>query len=305
MQLDACLPVDLRGPATTITKLAAGLSGAGVYRVEAGGDAYVLKIAEPTEPVEAWRRKVDIQRLAAGAGIAPRVVHADAERRAVVSAFVVDRSFPALWMNPQTRDFALALLARTVRRLHELPVPAGARAIDARGWLAELSASLAMFALPAFARDAIERVLAEPPPAAERAPVLCHNDLNPSNLAFDGERLLLLDWNTAAPNDPLYDLATLALFLRMDDATCRQLLAAYDAAPAGDVPARFRYLRRLVAALCGAMGVTLARAGGHPGARDAERRTLVDFYAQLRAGAVSLATTDGQWQFALALLDTI
>ena len=54
MNLEACLPAELRGPATTITRIAAGLSGAGVYRVEAGGQAYVLKVSTD-EPVEAWR----------------------------------------------------------------------------------------------------------------------------------------------------------------------------------------------------------------------------------------------------------
>ena len=33
MNLEACLPTDLRGPSTTITRVAAGLSGAGVYRI--------------------------------------------------------------------------------------------------------------------------------------------------------------------------------------------------------------------------------------------------------------------------------
>ena len=46
VNLDACLPPDLQGPATTITKIAAGLSGAGVYRVDAAGQAYVLKVSE-------------------------------------------------------------------------------------------------------------------------------------------------------------------------------------------------------------------------------------------------------------------
>ena len=51
MTLEVCLPETLRGPATTITPLGGGLSGAGVYRVEAGGRGYVLKVARADAPV--------------------------------------------------------------------------------------------------------------------------------------------------------------------------------------------------------------------------------------------------------------
>ena len=47
--VEECLPPELRGPATHITRIARGLSGAGVYRVEAGGEAFVLKLAGPME----------------------------------------------------------------------------------------------------------------------------------------------------------------------------------------------------------------------------------------------------------------
>ena len=39
--------------------------------------------------------------------------------------------------------------------------------------------------------------------------VSCHNDPNPRNILFDGERLWLVDWEMAFRNDPLVDLAIL------------------------------------------------------------------------------------------------
>src|SRR5689334_2207278 len=97
VDLEACLPAALRERAPTITKIAAGMSGAGVYRVDAGGDAHVLRLAGEAIDPAAWRRQLAIEQLAAGAGVAPRVVHVDEGRRAVVSVFVVDRSFLALF----------------------------------------------------------------------------------------------------------------------------------------------------------------------------------------------------------------
>jgi hypothetical protein len=54
--LEATLPDELRGPETTISKVASGLSGAGVYRVEAAGKSYVLKVAAANAPLDGWRR---------------------------------------------------------------------------------------------------------------------------------------------------------------------------------------------------------------------------------------------------------
>jgi aminoglycoside phosphotransferase (APT) family kinase protein len=300
MDVADCLPAELRG--ATITKIGAGLSGAGVYRVESAGEVFVLKIAD--EPVEAWRRTLAIQQAAAAAGVAPRVVHADEARRAIVTAFVADRGFAPYFMQPQTRAAALAQLGTTLRRVHELPVPAGAIVSDPRGYVAQVWTQLAGRPLPEFVGEVVRRMLDEPEPPRERALVLCHNDLNPSNVVYDGERLLLLDWQTAGVNDPLYDLAAIAMFMRLDDATCLQLLAAHDGTPVSALPARFGYLRRLIAVLCGTTILGIALARGHAAAGETLDTVpaLADFYQQLRAGQVDMASAAGQWRFGLALV---
>lgn len=304
--LDACLPADLRGPATTIARVSAGLSGAGVYRVEAAGQTFVLKIASEGKPLADWRRALHTQQLAANAALAPRVIHVDEGRRAVVSAFVADRSFSAYYMDPSTREAAVALLGRTLRRIHELPLPAEMSSRDTRELLVTLWSGLSGFAVPAFVDDTVGRVLTEKAPPPERAPVLSHNDVNPSNLVYDGANLLLLDWETARPNDPFFDLASIAVFARMDEHTCRSMLAAYDGEPVAGLPARFVYIRRLVAVLYGTMFLRLARESRHAGATGAETLdsapSLGDFYQRMQAGALNVATAEGQWWFGLALM---
>lgn len=301
------MPASLRGGDTRITRVVAGLSGAGVHRVEAAGRAFVLKVAAPTEPVDEWRRRVAIQERAAQAGLAPAIVHVDETRRAVVSAFVVDRSLPMLFGNPATRARAVNELGRMLRRVHELPLVSESGARDPRQLLGELWAGVsAGFAVPAFAGGVVGRVLAEPAPSSERPQVTSHNDVNPTNLVWDGERLLLVDWDVAGPNEPFYDLAAIAVFFRMDDDTCKALLAAHDGAAPATLPARFAYDRRLVSALCGTMFMQLARLGGHAGASGEETlastASLADIHAAMRAGALSVATADGRWRFGLALL---
>lgn len=299
MDLEACLPPELRGAA--ITRFSAGLSGAGVYRVEHAGATYVLKIAGADDP--RWRERVELLQRASAAGVAPRVVHIDDARHAVTSEHVVDRSlFPKL-ADPRTRPDALALLGRTLRRVHELvPVPSyssDARDALARAWSERPSA------VPAFVADAVAAMLAAPVPPNDRELVTSHNDVNPSNFIYDGERVLLLDWDTAGANDPLYDLAALAMFLDLDEHACALLVAAHDDAPPAALPARFSYLRRLVAALCGVMFLGLARAAGHAGSTSETLDAtpgLRELYARMRTGAVSLANADGRWAFGLALV---
>jgi aminoglycoside phosphotransferase (APT) family kinase protein len=278
-----------------------------VYRVEAGGEAFVLKVAEEREDEADWRGGARIQRLAAEAGLAPRVVHVDQERRAVVTVFVADRSFPALYRHPQTHGAALNLLGQTVRRLHGLAIPPDARARDPREFLAQMWQGVrAGLVVPGFAQEAIERGLAEEAPASERAVVLSHNDLNPSNLVYDGEKILIFDWATAGPMDAHYDLATLAVFFRMDGDTCRRLFSAYDGAPVVALSERFLYTRRLVAVLAGTAALYVARQLKHPGATGGETLAstlpLGEFYQRMLAGALKLGTPEGQWAFGLALL---
>jgi hypothetical protein len=309
VNLEACLPAELRGPATTITKVAAGLSRAGVYRVESGGRTFALKIAGEGVPTAAWRRQLHIQQLAANAGLAPRIVHTDEACRSVVSEFVADRSFPRRYGDPRTREAAVTQLGLMLRRVHDLPLPADADGQEPVGFLTALWSGLGTdFPLPPFVVDAVRRVLDERAPVQEGAPVLSHNDVNPSNLLHDGENLLLVDWESAGANDPFYDLAAISVFAIMDDATCRRLLAAHDGRPVSSLPARFVYTRQLVAALGGAMFLTLARRSGHAGATGGETLgstpSLGEFYQRMQSGALSIATQEGQWWFGLALVKT-
>jgi aminoglycoside phosphotransferase (APT) family kinase protein len=307
MNLEDCLPTILCGPNTKIIRIAAGLSGAGVYRVETEQQTFVLKISDALEPLAGWRYKLHIQQLASNAGVAPRIIHIDEARRAVVSDFVVDRSFPAFYFNPHTHEAALTLLGQTLRRVHELPLPPQVGSKDPREYLAEVWAELAAnFLLPAFVSDAVLRVLKEEAPTPERALVLSHNDVNPSNLVYDGEHLLLVDWDTAGPNDPYYDLAAISVFAHMDEKTCQQLLAAYEGKPTSIFTARFAYNRRLVAVLCGAIFLRLAHRSRHAGDTKGETLdstpSLAEFYQRMQSGSLSVATGEGRWWFGLALM---
>jgi aminoglycoside phosphotransferase (APT) family kinase protein len=135
---------------------------------------------------------------------------------------------------------------------------------------------------------------------------LSHNDVNPSNLVYDGARILLLDWEVAGRNDPYYDLAAIAIFMRMDAETCRRLIELHDDGPVAVLPPRFIYIRRLVATLMGSMFMLLPGddvRGLITGNETPDSvRSLAEFYQAMRSGELSLATSEGKVAFALALI---
>jgi aminoglycoside phosphotransferase (APT) family kinase protein len=296
MDFGACLPAELHG--RTITKVGVGMSGAGVYRV---GSAHILKVS-PADPVDLWRTKVIVQRAAADAGVAPRVVHADEAQRAVVSEAIADRGFPALSMTPASRETAIDQLGQALRRVHEVPVPAGVAARDPLALFDQFS--IDGFPVPPFVTEAIARMRAMAIPPSDRPAGFSHNDVNPSNLAYDGERVVLLDWDTAGVNEPYFDLATVAVFFRLDDAACLALLSAHDGHSVTTLSERFMYDRRLVATLTGTAMLHVARRGGHAGDGSAEALSMAEVYQRMRVGMLSPATPDGQWLYGLALVRT-
>jgi thiamine kinase-like enzyme len=268
---------------------------------------YVLKVTTDAQPLASWQRALYVLRAAADAGVAPRVVHADESRRAIVSEFVADQSLPRYYRDPNTHDAALPLLGRTLRRVHALPVPPDLAPFQPLSLLRNMwSVVDRSLTVPGFVTVAVERALTQSPPPAERALVLSHNDPNPTNLAFDGERILFLDWDTAAPNDPFYDLAVVSLVMRMDEETCRRLIAAHDDAPPSPLSPVFLYDRWLTGVMLGVGFLSFALKSGHAGSATPETLDavppLAEFHQKMLAGSVSLATAEGRWEFGLALL---
>ncbi|MFO0952449.1 MAG: phosphotransferase [Isosphaeraceae bacterium] len=62
---------------------------------------------------------------------------------------------------------------------------------------------------------------------APYVPVLCHNDLLPSNVLDDGERVWLVDWEYAGIGHPLFDLAGISANCALTPDAEAEFLLAY------------------------------------------------------------------------------
>lgn len=215
-----------RAPVGALEPITAGGSAL-TCRIEVAGRTYALRLeSSRRDEVRDPPRAYACMQAAAAAGIAPAVRYADGAAGVAITDFVVARPLDAY---AGGSDALLRDLGLVVARLQATVAFPAVRAYpDIVGRLLVLlrvaglyqshllephQAGLARIA-EAWARDGAE-------------PVSSHNDLNPNNVLYDGERLWLIDWETAYANDPLIDVATLLLFLARRPADEAVMLEAW------------------------------------------------------------------------------
>lgn len=200
-----------RAPVTSLEPITMGAS-ASSYRIEVAGRSYLLRLeSSRRNEIRDPHRSYPCMRLAAEAGIAPAVRHADPEAAVAIMDFVPHRPMTDLQPSPDlARD-----LGNVVARLQAIPAfpPVADYPTVVGGLLARLldSGRFAPGLLDPH-REAFERIR-EACPWNSAALVSSHNDLSPANILSDGERLWFIDWETAYRNDPLVDVATLTIFM--------------------------------------------------------------------------------------------
>lgn len=301
----ALLPEAHVGVVETLEPINQGLSGAGVWAVSTSRGAYILRIQSRTMDEAIFAQHLLLQRRAADAGVAPAVVHVDERERAVVSQRVNGMPMAAALANPTQRGALFASIVDRLRTLHAVD-PSGVEVRDPLGYARKAwEAARERPGFPAWAAsvgpvfEAIGDTL-----AADPRRVVSHNDVNPTNVMWDGTRAWLIDWDLAGLGHPYYDLAALALFLRLEDGVALDLVARHDGAPLDETSrASFHALRTLVGLLC---GFTFLGLVPDLNVRDANERssapTLADVYAAMRAGELDPQTPFGQASMGLALL---
>jgi Phosphotransferase enzyme family len=147
-------------------------------------------------------------RIAAEAGIAPKIIYLDEAARVVVMDFIEPRP---LQDYPGGLHGLAQALGELLRRLQAAPVfPSFVDYPDIVGRLFAHVRRTGLFApgLLDIHAEHLERVRQNYNEGLGRL-VSSHNDAHPGNLLFDGQRLWLIDWESAYCNDPMVDLATL------------------------------------------------------------------------------------------------
>jgi aminoglycoside phosphotransferase (APT) family kinase protein len=192
-------------PIGAITPVSGGATTASVFRVEAGGRRYLLRMEGEPSPLRNPHQYVSM-RIATEAGIAPAIHYIDEAARVVVIDFVEQQPLKSYPGGPRALAQALGELFSRLQATPVFPYYVNYGDIVAR--LFAHVRRTGLFA--AGVLDAhVERleVIREAYDAGLTRLVSSHNDPTPNNILFDGERLWLIDWESACRNDPLVDAA--------------------------------------------------------------------------------------------------
>ncbi len=212
-------------PAVAITRLPGGSVNRS-YSVRTAAGHFVLRWSPRTDAWLVADRSVEraLHGLAASAGLAPRIVHADPADRWLITDFIEG----TVWTDAQfARADCLATLGDTLRRLHAIAAPTVGR-FDLLGALARYARRL----------DQVREAGDVPPAnyveaaaaawqlsgAPTRPVAVLHHDLHGSNVIEAPAGLMLIDWECGVVNDPLLDVACVLSYFDSAQAHADRLL---------------------------------------------------------------------------------
>jgi hypothetical protein len=220
-----------------------GGASALTYRLEVAGRPYVLRLEASDGGLRSAHRSFLCMGIAAEAGVAPALHHADAESGVAIMDCI---PLKPLASYPDGPAGIVRGVGELIARLQGAPAfpEAGDYALIIERILGYVTGS-ALFAPglldPHLAK--FEQVRAAYPWGSS-AGVSASNDPNARNVLYDGERLWLVDWELAFRNDPLVDVAILADNFAQAPELAEVLLEAWLGRPADTLTrARFTLMR--------------------------------------------------------------
>lgn len=278
-----------------IRKLTAGLSSALVFRIVVQGKPYLLRIITRTDAMGDPTHQYGCMKMAAEAGLAPRIWYTSIKDRISITDFVEARPLPI--------EEARNMLADLLHRLHSLPpFPKG---MAGRHYLDTVGSFIQKFQdakiLPMSMTDELFQLYAQIAsvyPRDDQELVSCHNDLKPENILFDGVRPWLVDWEAAFLNDRYADLAVVANFVVMNEKDEADYLRRYFGEEVNEYRhARFFLMRQVLHVFYFTVFM-LFGSEGKPMDVNVKKTDFRDFHNRIWAGEISLADNEAKLQYA-------
>lgn len=198
------------------------------YRVRTLSNEYIARMpGNRSDQMINRGNEAEATRIAYEAGVAPEVVY-DEKNGKRVSRFIPNGQTMNI-MSLRNNPANLIKVIDVLKKLHSAPALSNTINVFARNreWLTLMEQQ--KYAMPQKHRDlqakidAIESVFAD----FDMTSVPCHNDTTPGNFILSGEQMYLIDYEYAGNNDPVWDLAYLAMEADLAVSQYQFLLRAY------------------------------------------------------------------------------
>ena len=192
-------------PIDAVTPVAGGATAAMLFRIDAGGRRYLLRMEGPASPLRNPHQYVSL-RMAAEAGIAPALYYADETSRTAVMDFIQQQPLRGYPGGPPALAKALGALLARLQASPAFPHFVHYPDIVTRLWAHVCRTGLFAPGVLDRCTEHLERIKEAYVWDAAHS-VASHNDSIPGNILFDGISLWMIDWESAYRNDPLVDVA--------------------------------------------------------------------------------------------------
>lgn len=202
-----------------IERLLKGLSSPGLYKIEVAGKCYVVRFSNTRRSLEDRQRELHAMQVASEIGIAPKVIYADLQEGIIVMDFIATSV-----TNPLS-DESLQLFGSAMRKVHEGPAFHQRHSIFDDANFFESMMPGEKPAIIVQSSKLLDQLKSELRDLLIEKP--CHNDLNPNNVLYSGEKIYFIDWEHAGQGDPFFDIVTPIVLYRMDQHKQDILLNAY------------------------------------------------------------------------------
>ena len=273
-----------------IRPVTGGLSSARVLRIVVHGVPYLLRLMMSTDPRNDPARQFSCMARAADAGLAPRILYANADDRVLVTDFVEAKPLP---------KNSGPMLASVIRRLHSLPdFPRRWNHLDFVDQCIQRFRAAQI--LPEEHTGEMFRRYGEVAAVYPREAdlVASHNDLKPENMLFDGQRFWLVDWEAANLNDRYFDLSVVANFFVRDEESEVIFLATYfGGPPSAYMRARFYLMRQIMHMAYATVFMLLGTTAGARTDLEPASPDFDEFHDRLIERGIDMMTPEARLQY--------
>jgi thiamine kinase-like enzyme len=135
--------------------------------------------------------------------------------------------------------------------------------------------------------------------------VSSHNDLNPGNVLFQGDRVWLVDWESAFAADRYVDLAAIANFFTTEESEKELVLQSYFGDALNDLHRARYFLMQQANRMFYAMVVLNFLAAAQPGIKLAAADMKGVWWSEVRKEMAGISTNETKARFAFAMLNEV